>query len=463
MNDIIRYSYNIGKDNEKFLQKHDLNVTYQYRNSDGQTPYEQLRASLQEIESFDDKGVVSVLSPKLFNILPEGSLDPESKRWLSPNMLSFQDEGMIPIPKLFKWSQSDDCETQRWIDLLLDLTGASNLLNGHVKKFDRHMKVVKDKLHPRIQQLQKIEEEMADIRSLITDHQQEQMARYGYADMTPEQLELAYGEHGVHPMNVNLEEEFKEQDFYLEKAIRMLAELTPDELMEMAQNEKFKQEDSIVDHGEYTKDYKQSGSGKKNSKLNNERQKNASTEEHIRVKRRPPIFDMRLLDPFAFDPRINTPNFLGSYILSPYAFYLTLFAPYVLGMDMVSPRALVANIFSPQALILRVLSPTALQIALLNPSLLTAWIIVPEALMAKILAPKALDGRVLAPETLSITVLSPAAGVLRAWSPNVMNAMVLAPSFFTYGMFSGNRYIFQVLSPGFFGMENHPILMPERS
>ncbi|CAD5221359.1 unnamed protein product [Bursaphelenchus okinawaensis] len=480
MNDIIRYSYRTGKDNEKFLQKHDLNVTYQYHNSDGQTPYEQLRTSLQEIESFDDKGVVSVLSPKLFNILPEGPLDPESKRWLSPNMLSFQDEGMIPIPKLFKWSKSDDCETQRWIELLLDVTGGSRLLKGHVKKFGKHMTTVKDKLHPRIKRAQKIEEEMADIQSLTTDHQHEQMARYGYAAMTPEQLELAYGEHGVHPMNVNLEEEFKEQDFYLEKAIRMLAELTPDELMEMAQNEKFKQEDRTVDHGEYTTDHDSDNEAKnKDTMSKNQEEYTIKPEyfmdttlipdQHTRVKRfattpapnpRPSIFDMRFLNPFAFVARIKNPNFLGNYIISPFAFYLQLLSPYFLGMDIISPRTFIANILSPNVLILRVLSPTAFRLMLLSPLLLTGWVLVPEAFLAKVMAPKVLDGRVLAPESFSAIVLSPGAGVMRLGSPNAMNVLVLAPSFFTYGLFSGNRYVFQILSPGILGIDSHPILTP---
>ncbi|CAD5227455.1 unnamed protein product [Bursaphelenchus xylophilus] len=196
MNHVIRYTYGAGKDNERFLSKMDMNVTFKNRPPDGQSPYEQLRKSLEDIENYDDKGVVSVLSPKLFNILPEGPLDPESKRWLSPNMLSFQDEGMIPLPRLFKWSKSDDCETQRWIELLLDITGGSRLLGGHVRRFGKHMRLLKRDLYPRIKRSEETDQQISEIRKLTTEEQQKHMQKFGYAPMNREQLEMAYGENG---------------------------------------------------------------------------------------------------------------------------------------------------------------------------------------------------------------------------------------------------------------------------
>lgn len=77
-------------------------VTFSSRQPRGESPYEQMHRQLEELEQYDDRGVVSVLSPKMFNLLPEGPADPESKRYLSPNMLSFQDEGFLPLPRLFK-------------------------------------------------------------------------------------------------------------------------------------------------------------------------------------------------------------------------------------------------------------------------------------------------------------------------------------------------------------------------
>ncbi|CAD5227457.1 unnamed protein product [Bursaphelenchus xylophilus] len=436
MNHVIRYTYGAGKDNEQFLRKMDVNVTFENRAPDGQSPYEQLRKSLEEIESYDDKGVVSVLSPKLFNILPEGPMDPESKRWLSPNMLSFQDEGMIPLPKLFKWSKSDDCETQRWIELLLDITGGSRLLGGHVRRFGKHMRIVKRDLYPRIKRSEETENQMAEIRNMTTEEQQQHMEKFGYAPMTREQLEMAYGENGVRPMQVDLDNPAIENDRNLEHAIRQLAQMTPQELMEMAEKEgKIPPRTTAFPH----------------------RFKRATTAAPLR---RPSIFDFRFLNPFAFVSRINNPNFLGNYIISPFAFYLQVFSPYMLGADIISPRFMIATIFSPVVLVFRVLAPTAFRLMLFSPLLLVGWVLVPEAFLAKIFAPKVLDGRVLSPESFSAIVLSPGAGVLRVASPNAMNVLVLSPSFFTYGLFSGNQYVFQVLSPGIVGIDSHPILKP---
>lgn len=81
----------------------------------------QLDEFVSRLESFDDRAVVSVLSPKLLNLLPQTPrLDPESKNWLSPTMLSFQDEGMLPLPRLlqvgFDWREYSNKTTENDTD-----------------------------------------------------------------------------------------------------------------------------------------------------------------------------------------------------------------------------------------------------------------------------------------------------------------------------------------------------------
>uniref|UniRef100_A0A1I7SGX3 Uncharacterized protein n=2 Tax=Bursaphelenchus xylophilus TaxID=6326 RepID=A0A1I7SGX3_BURXY len=433
MNHVIRFTYRMGKSNEKFFKEMNDNVAFQNRPPNGKSPYEEMQKMMQQIEEFDDKGVISILSPKLFNLMPDQQ-DPESKRYMSPNMLSFQDEGI----------NTDECETLKWLDLLLDFTGGTKMLNGHVQRLGEHMKTVDEILYPRLLETEKMEKHYDKVHSMSSEEQRRQMKKFGYAPLNAKQLEMMYGDKGVLPAyNVDVKSHMEDPDAALEKTIRKLSSLTPEEIAEV---ERYQKDESTIKVGKMDE--------KTDMPFRTRRQAPAPP-------RRPSFFDFRDLDPFAFTQRISNPNILGHYVISPYAFYLQVFSPTLLNMEIINPRAFIATIFSPVVLVLRVLSPSAFRLMLFSPLMLIAWIMVPEAFLAKIFSPKLLDARILSPESFSAIVLSPGAGVMRIASPNAMNVLVLSPSIFTYGLWSGNRYVVQVLSPGLVGVDQHPLLKPE--
>jgi hypothetical protein len=82
-----------------------MKVEYRNKYPAKNSPLEQAKQFAEQLESYEDRDIVSILSPKLLNLMPE-SPSPGSKRFLSPNMLSFQDEGFLPLPRVLQMSTS---------------------------------------------------------------------------------------------------------------------------------------------------------------------------------------------------------------------------------------------------------------------------------------------------------------------------------------------------------------------
>jgi hypothetical protein len=47
-------------------------------------------------------------------------------------------------------SGSNECETQKWIDLILTMTGARTKLHQMLDQFKDHMKMIQEELLPKI-------------------------------------------------------------------------------------------------------------------------------------------------------------------------------------------------------------------------------------------------------------------------------------------------------------------------
>ncbi|KAI6193471.1 MLt-TeN (Mlt-10) related [Aphelenchoides besseyi] len=451
INHVIRYLHTVTKSNQKFLEEVDLKVDYKNRRADVDSPLNQARKFAEQLESFDDKNVLSILSPKLLNLLPQEPDDPDSKRWLSPNMLSFSDEGMLPLPRLLQLSTSSHCETMAWLDLLMDLTGAKRMFDHIDSMFGPFMKEMEHKMYPRVQEVQKHDAKFDRLQSLTDLNQKQELGLFGYAKMNEEQMRIAYGQNGI----IETPPDFppnSDADRIFEEDIRTLAKMTESDLIRLQQTYK----------NNYIKREQKFNFGTTMFLDRHRRQAPDPLEAILPMTHQKQLFGYRVLNGFAFTTRIRNSNVLGPYILSPYAFYLQIVSPSILHADVLSPRAFIASIFSPVVLTARILAPSAFRLMLMSPLVLTFWVMVPEAFLAKIMAPKLLDARVLSPESFSFILLSPAAGVARIGSPNAMNFLVLSPSFGSYQLFSGNRHVVQVLSPGILGIDSHPLIKEDQ-
>ncbi|KAI6192349.1 hypothetical protein M3Y97_00328000 [Aphelenchoides bicaudatus] len=433
LNGVIGYVYEISKSNERFFRQMNMNINYK-QSANLDPTRRQLNEFVNTLESFDDKAVVSILSPRLLNLLPQTPrLDPESKDWLSPNMLSFQDEGMLPLPRLLQMSTSSHCETLEWLDLLMHMSGASKMINSMIGKFGNHMKEMEQTVHPRVQQYQKHEQKFENLFALNTDDQLNELQTHGFTKLNNQQLFMAYGPDGIHVDTNGLE--FKEDEdieVELENEIKQMSQMTEDEFKQKV-NEQLKNKANEKGH---------------------HRQKRDWIDTVLPMTTQKQIGGFRVLNPFAFTQRVRNANILGPYILSPYAFFIQLFAPTILGADVLSPRAFIATIFSPVILTARILSPAAFRMMLFSPLMLA--VLVPESFSLKLFSPKLLEARILSSDSFSFILLT--AGILRAGSPNAFTVLVLSPAIGTYQLFSGNRNVIQILSPGILGVDQKPIL-----
>ncbi|KAI6200570.1 hypothetical protein M3Y96_00748000 [Aphelenchoides besseyi] len=370
-NEILSYVYNISKSNEKFLNEANLRVKYPAHGM--ADPTAKLREFVSELESYSDKAVYSILSPKLLNLLPQTPLDRESKTYLSPNLLSFQDEGTLSLPRLLQLSTSNYCETIQWLDILIHATGASQMLESLTTKFSEHMVQI-DQIHPRIRRAQKYDGKFDRLHQLSNNEQLQHLETHGYARLNSNQIDLVYGPNGF-AENEQFENELTynpdESTIDLETTIRQIAQMTEEDFIRQS-----KQTISLI-----------------------KRPKRDLIDQILPMTNQKTVGGARVLQPFAFSTRVRNPNIMGPYIVSPYAFYLQLFAPTLLSMELLSPRAFVATIFSPVLLLTRILSPSALRMMIFSPIMLVSCV--------KLFSPKFLDLRLLSPDSLSIICFSP--------------------------------------------------------
>ena len=201
----------------RFFESVDLKVDYKNAHADAATPVEQARHFAEKLQSYEDRGVISILSPKLLTLMPQSPTpDAESKSWLSPTMFSFQDEGMLPLPRLFQvcvqsaidrslrvarrdrfqLSTSNHCETIKWLDLLLDFVGARRMYSRIERIVGPFMRDVETGLYPRVVETERHDRRYDALATLTSAEQRAHMASYGYAKLNAAQMRAAYSRDG---------------------------------------------------------------------------------------------------------------------------------------------------------------------------------------------------------------------------------------------------------------------------
>ncbi|KAI6176107.1 MLt-TeN (Mlt-10) related [Aphelenchoides bicaudatus] len=390
-NECLRYIKALGLDNSNFISSM-FPIIYKNRKPGDESAATQLKSVLDQADSG-----FSFLSPKILNLLPIKKEASDGKlSFLSPTLLSFHEEGLLPLPRLLRLSGSNACETQKWIDLIMTMTGASRKLNQMLNQFESQMKTLQNDVLPKIKKFQEQERLIRKINETFSTDQRSSMRKFGYAQMNGEQLDLVYSEKGLHPPTAYFSKYRTDsnQDYFLEQMIHELSDL--------------------------------------------ESSANATDvfEKHQRQKRQAdkdkPKKTPGLLAPFAFANNVGMPSFLGNLILSPHAFVNDLMNPRFLGSDILSPRAFIASTLSPFSMVARVLAPAAFRTQILSPEALNAYILAhvlsPHALTVAVLSPSALTTKVLSPGYLGVAVLSPSILAANAASKGALNVEVLSPS-----------------------------------
>ncbi|RCN44129.1 hypothetical protein ANCCAN_09903 [Ancylostoma caninum] len=395
--------------------------------------------------SKDAPGKVSVLSPRVLSLFPEGSRS-SSKRLLSPTFFSFQKDGYLSLPELFDIITTDQKYQQLMVDVIMDISGAGDVLEKFIADMKPEMEDLKNVKLPLIEEL---------VHDSFNEAQAKQYNTNNYAFLNEDQLNLIYSKddqqlYGMNTTKLGLMSD-EEKGHRLESGIRELAALD---------RPKWPMWDEVA-----RPIVKRQAHGTTHAEANT-----ASTHGPARSTGIGDASEERVngvlyetFRPFAFTTIVSRGGAMEAVTLSPHAFLTEVANPEALVLQTLSPRAFVASILSPAALIARILSPTALRAEVLSPRALHTWVLSPEALVltlgiaaninviAEVLSPRFFDPRVLSPEALVIDVLSP--GFL---SPHVLSSetgglIILSPNILSPRVASEERLLVEILSPHILG------------
>ncbi|KAI6214273.1 Glucuronosyltransferase [Aphelenchoides besseyi] len=284
-NECVKYIKELGLENSKFLSTVDMSVEYKNRRPSRESPIQQLNEVINQAETSG----FSIFSPKILNIMPNkesGSDQTTKTRFLSPTLFSFHNEGVLPIPQLLRMSGSDECETKKWIDLIMDITGASKKLEKLLNVASSQMHHIREVVLPKVRELRRQEKLWSELVSTFSPEQHRALKQFGYTHMTDDQMRLAYKEDGLHqpvPGMFEVLQKENDRDFFLEHTIRELADLEPASNMS-----------ELMSHFEHHR---------------NKREATPAVEKPV-----------GLLAPFAFSNSFAQPSFLLNLVLSPHAF-----------------------------------------------------------------------------------------------------------------------------------------------
>ncbi|CAD5226918.1 unnamed protein product [Bursaphelenchus xylophilus] len=401
------YFRKIKEENERVLSSYGYKAKFETKN---EGLIEEMLQKLQAILEDLDFQKISVLSPKIL------ALFPNSKRpqFLSPEILNFQNTGILPLPQLFKLISSSDSEALFWMELLLEMVGASEKLDSFLEMYSAEMTRMDSFIYPRILERERKEYLLKKALDASTTKQSRELEEIGFTFLSRGQARLLFGsEEAAIYDGVDA----KGRDKKLEERIRKISELEENQI-----------------------------------KLRGKRQEPGPEGE----RREGPFSGLHVLEPFAFISNLRSPPVLEGLILSPHAFVTEILRPELLTTDILSPRAFIPTILSPQALISRVLSPAAFRLELLSPTALIAWVATPEALIADILSPRMLETRIASPEFLTVQILSPSLLSPKFGSDETLSFNVLSPNILSPRFESKEKMVVEILSPHILGGGHQP-------
>uniref|UniRef100_A0A183C958 Reverse transcriptase domain-containing protein n=1 Tax=Globodera pallida TaxID=36090 RepID=A0A183C958_GLOPA len=326
---------------------------------------------------------------------------------------------------------SNGNETLAWLDLLLQISGASSTLDKLISSIEPAFEEVQQRIYPAVLRLEELEERFRRLRNVESGKQRQEMDSRGYTFLSKEQSRIVLGQ-AEDADGGGLDEEDLEE--VLEKDIRSIAQMSEHEM------------DSV--------------------ELESRRSSKRKREK--RFLRTEPFGQVRLLNPYLFANQLHDGAVLRRVALSPRAFSSSIMSPEFGQLEVLSPRAFSATILSPRAAIANILSPSALTFRLLSPQAFLAEVLNPKAFVARILSPRAMSAYVLSPRAFMFTILSPKALELRVLSPTTLSFTVLSPTIGGAKIASPQSFSMAVLSPSILspsflnkgGVSNVKILSP---
>ncbi|KAI6206226.1 Moulting cycle MLT-10-like protein family-containing protein [Aphelenchoides besseyi] len=424
----------LNENNLKFIRNAGVPFQYSRRSSPDSNVLNQVNELINEFQvnnqthtsSTSQLEKMSILSPRLLSVFPEQHSN--RPRLLSPSLFSFQADEPLSLSQLLAPALGRH-ETDQWLETLLEMSGASRLLQKTMDQLRPQLEVMEEHLYPKLRQLSEWDRAFQRVAQMHDGKQRERLKTDGYTFLTADQTKLIY-DNPLAPRLLNnstRQLSAEEHERRLERDIRRLAQIDETEngrLFQMHRKWRQKRQTSTFDGEPIIQ----------------------APEVHAVEY---PILE--ILAPFAFSSRINEGIALELLILSPHMFFTELIQPEALNLILLSPRAFIPSILSPDAMLARILSPAAFRTEILSPRTMVAWILSPEALILEVLSPKALEMRIGSPEALIIQILSPNALAPKIYSPEALGVLILSPSFLSPRINSGEKLMVEILSPNILG------------
>ncbi|CAK5039359.1 unnamed protein product [Meloidogyne enterolobii] len=398
----------MGEANSRFLE--DIISTQTQNPVDSQSfrflmdssKLESLDLELQNLLSNYSFEALPILSPKLFSLFPNQNLKNNDKinmnGFLSPTLLSFQNEGILSLPTLFGYASSNEEELVELLDKFIELSGVSGVLDKLIVEIETKAKMIEDELYPALVKLELLERRWKAIQNNLTALQNKMLDIHGYAFLDRRQFGKLFNRGKIREWPI-LDEELFEQE------IRRMGEMERTRM-----------------------------------KRNSENSSREDTSDQINS-----------LRPFTYtnilrqDAVVGVNNILN--VLSPVAFIPSIMSPKAMALTVLSPTAFTANILTPNTLWTEILSPKFFHTNILSPRALASLVLSPRTMLGEVLSPKFIEFRVLNPTTFYAGVLTPNFLLPRVLSPSNFAVTVLSPNILSPSILSKGNFTVQVLSP----------------
>jgi hypothetical protein len=86
----------------------------------------------------------------------------------------------------------EQLEHSEWLDLLMELSGASKALESAIQHLEPDIKYIKEEMYPAVLELERMEQNWALVQKNYTPKQKQALKKYGYTFLEPNQIPLIY-------------------------------------------------------------------------------------------------------------------------------------------------------------------------------------------------------------------------------------------------------------------------------